>query len=88
MPHVLLSEINNLAMLRALKGGRYLSMAFRLIYTSFLIEHNQLWAIKMATQLEKSRYIIFVLQSGRKKVMSENISRYIFNDNVEMHLDL
>ncbi|KYN09823.1 hypothetical protein ALC57_18076, partial [Trachymyrmex cornetzi] len=29
MPHVLLSEINKLAMLRALESGRYLSMAFR-----------------------------------------------------------
>ena len=29
MPHVLLSEINKLSMLRALESGRYLSMAFR-----------------------------------------------------------
>jgi len=29
MPHVLLNEINKLLMLRALKSGRYLSMAFR-----------------------------------------------------------
>ncbi|XP_011068651.1 PREDICTED: uncharacterized protein LOC105154670 [Acromyrmex echinatior] len=30
MPHMLLSEINKLSMLRALESGRYLSMAFRL----------------------------------------------------------
>jgi len=29
MPHVLLSEINKLSMLRALESGQYLSMAFR-----------------------------------------------------------
>ncbi|XP_070529413.1 uncharacterized protein [Cardiocondyla obscurior] len=34
------------------------------------------WAIKTATQLEKPRYLIFALQTGRKNVMSEDNSRF------------
>ncbi|KYN29103.1 hypothetical protein ALC57_01466 [Trachymyrmex cornetzi] len=59
MPHVsLLSEINKLAMLRALKSRRYI------------------WAIKTATQLEKPHYVVFAFQTGRKNIMSEDISRF------------
>ncbi|XP_050452187.1 uncharacterized protein LOC126851896 [Cataglyphis hispanica] len=35
MPHVILNDINKLSMLRALESGRYLSMGFRGICTSF-----------------------------------------------------
>ena len=44
MPHVLLSEINKLSLLRALESGRYLSMIFSLlgsVRVSALAEHNQ-----------------------------------------------
>ncbi|XP_070155193.1 uncharacterized protein [Polyergus mexicanus] len=34
------------------------------------------WPIKTATQLEKLRYVVFVLQTGWKNVMSENTSRF------------
>ncbi|KYN10234.1 hypothetical protein ALC57_17632 [Trachymyrmex cornetzi] len=60
MPHVLLSEINKLAMLRALESGRYLSMAFCSwdLYEFPLLQSTtkHSWAIKTATQLEKPRY--------------------------------
>ena len=43
----------------------------------------------MATQLEKLRYVIFALQTSRKNVISENISR--FNDckltNAKLYLN-
>ncbi|KAL6254334.1 hypothetical protein P5V15_014383 [Pogonomyrmex californicus] len=75
MPHVLLSEIKKLSMLRTLESGRYLSM------------HS--WAIKTATQLEKPRYVIFALQTSRKNVMAEDTSR--FDDcnltNVKLYLN-
>ncbi|XP_036142928.1 uncharacterized protein LOC118645611 [Monomorium pharaonis] len=80
MPHVLLNEINKLAMLRALESGRYLSMAFRSwdLYEFPLLQRTtkHSWAIKTATQLEKPRYIIFALQAGRKNVMLEDTSRF------------
>ncbi|XP_024878465.1 uncharacterized protein LOC112458879 [Temnothorax curvispinosus] len=34
------------------------------------------WAIKTATQLEKPRYVVFALQTGRKNVMSADTSRF------------
>ncbi|XP_036138439.1 uncharacterized protein LOC118644311 [Monomorium pharaonis] len=80
MPHVLLNEVNKLSMLRALKSGRYLSMAFRSwdLYEFPLLQRTtkHSWAIKTATQLEKPQYIIFALQAGRKNVMLEDASRF------------
>ncbi|XP_011859290.1 PREDICTED: uncharacterized protein LOC105556789 [Vollenhovia emeryi] len=47
------------------------------------------WAIKTATQLEKPRYLIFALQTGRKNIMSQNVSQ--FNhcklSNVKLYLN-
>ncbi|XP_024871355.1 uncharacterized protein LOC112454290 [Temnothorax curvispinosus] len=47
------------------------------------------WAIKTATQLEKPRYVVFALQTGRKNVMSADTSR--FDDckltNVKLYLN-
>ncbi|XP_071576339.1 uncharacterized protein [Temnothorax nylanderi] len=47
------------------------------------------WAIKTATQLDKPRYVVFALQTGRKNVMSADTSR--FNDcnltNVKLYLN-
>jgi hypothetical protein len=80
MPHVLLSEIKKLSMLRALESGRYLSMGFRSwdLYEFPLLQRTtkHSWAIKTATQLEKPRYVIFALQTGRKNIMSEDMSRF------------
>ena len=39
------------------------------------------WTIKTATQLEKPRYDIFAIQTDRKNVMSEDISRF---DNLQL----
>ncbi|XP_018353647.1 PREDICTED: uncharacterized protein LOC108755251 [Trachymyrmex septentrionalis] len=77
IPHVLLSEINKLSMLRAMESGRYLSMAFRswnLYDPKSTTKHS--WAIKTASQLEKLRYVIFAMQTDRKNIMSEDISRF------------
>ncbi|XP_018403205.1 PREDICTED: uncharacterized protein LOC108780111 [Cyphomyrmex costatus] len=47
------------------------------------------WAVKTATQLEKPRYVIFALQTGRKNIMSQNAS--VFDDcklsNVKLYLN-
>jgi len=47
------------------------------------------WAVKTATQLEKSRYVIFALQTGRKNIMSRDVS--VFDDcnltNVKLYLN-
>ncbi|XP_070167753.1 uncharacterized protein [Polyergus mexicanus] len=93
MPHVVLNEINKLSMLRALESGQYLSMGFRSwdLYEFPLLQRTtkHSWPIKTATQLEKPRYVVFVLQTGRKNVMSEDTSR--FDDckltNVKLYLN-
>ncbi|KYM97799.1 PREDICTED: uncharacterized protein LOC108778131 [Cyphomyrmex costatus] len=92
MPHVVLSDVNKLSMLRALESGRYLSMAFRSwdLYEYPLLQATtkHSWAIKTASQLEKPRYVIFALQTDRKK-MSEDTSQ--FDDcklpNVKLYLN-
>ncbi|RLU26805.1 hypothetical protein DMN91_000602 [Ooceraea biroi] len=93
MPHVLLDEVTKLSMLRTLESGRYLSMGFRSwdLYEYPLLQSTtkHSWAIKTAPQLEKPRYVIFVLQTGRKNVPNEDIT--VFNDckliNVKLYLN-
>ncbi|XP_011882259.1 PREDICTED: uncharacterized protein LOC105569952 [Vollenhovia emeryi] len=47
------------------------------------------WAIKTATQLEKLRYLIFALQTGRKNIMSQNVSQFSHCklSNVKLYLN-
>jgi hypothetical protein len=93
MPHVTLNEVNKLSLLRALGSGRYLSVSFRSwdLYEYPLLQSTtkHSWAVKTATQLEKPRYVIFALQTGRKNVMSQNVS--VFDDcnltNVKLYLN-
>ncbi|XP_029670935.1 uncharacterized protein LOC115240106 [Formica exsecta] len=91
-PKIVLSKIQWL--LRTLDSGRYLSIAFRSweLYEFPLlqstIKHSST-QLKAATQLEKPRYVIFVLQSGKKNVLSEEPS--LFDDckltNVKLYLN-
>ncbi|XP_039303450.1 uncharacterized protein LOC120359324 [Solenopsis invicta] len=93
MPHVTLNEVNKLSILRALESGRYLSMSFRSwdLYEYPLLQSTtkHSWAVKTATQLEKPRFVIFALQTGRKNIMSQDAT--IFDDcnliNVKLYLN-
>ena len=93
MPHVALSEINKLSLLRTLESGRYLSMCFRSwdLYEFPLLQNTtkHSWAVKAATHLEKPRYVILVLQTGRKNVLSENAAQFdaCKLTNVRLHLN-
>jgi len=77
MSHVLLNKINKPLMLRTLKSRRYLSMAFHLwdLYEFPFLQSTtkHSWAIN---QLEKTHYIIFVMQTGRKTIISDDINRF------------
>ncbi|XP_029675232.1 uncharacterized protein LOC115242831 [Formica exsecta] len=93
MSHVILSEVNKLSLLRALESGRYLNMSFRSwdLY-EFPLLHNTTkhsWTVKAASQLEKPRYVIFALQTGRKNAVSKDITT--FDDckltNVKLYLN-
>ncbi|XP_070169358.1 uncharacterized protein [Polyergus mexicanus] len=93
MPHIVLNDVNKLRLLRTLDSGRYLSVAFRSwdLYEFPLLQSTtkHSWAVKAATQLEKPRYVIFALQSGKKNVLSEEPS--LFDDckltNVKLYLN-
>ncbi|XP_011872097.1 PREDICTED: uncharacterized protein LOC105564382 [Vollenhovia emeryi] len=93
MPHVLLNKVNKLSMLLTLESGRYLNMCFRSwdVYEFPLLQQTtkHSWAIKTATQLEKPRYVIFVLQTGRKNIMSENVCKvsHCKLSNVKLYLN-
>nr|XP_012217582.1 PREDICTED: uncharacterized protein LOC105669284 [Linepithema humile] len=60
MPHVSLSKVNKLSLLRTLESGRYLSVCFRSwdLYEFPLLQNTtkHSWAVKAATQLEKPRH--------------------------------
>ncbi|XP_025265536.1 uncharacterized protein LOC112638287 [Camponotus floridanus] len=47
------------------------------------------WAVKAATQLEKPRYVIFALQTGRKNVLSQDASKFdaCNRTNVKLYLN-
>ncbi|RLU23340.1 hypothetical protein DMN91_003544 [Ooceraea biroi] len=93
MPHVLLNEINKLSMLRILESGLYLNMGFRSwdLQKFPLLQSTTThsWTIKATTQLEKPRYVIFALQTGRKNNITRSITR--FDDckltNVKLYLN-
>lgn len=93
MPHVMLNEVNKLSLLRALESGRYLNMSFRSwdLYEYPMLQSTtkHSWAVKTATQLEKPRYVIFALQTGRKNIMSQDTT--IFDGctltNVKLYLN-
>ncbi|XP_018355611.1 PREDICTED: uncharacterized protein LOC108756368 [Trachymyrmex septentrionalis] len=77
--YTLLSEINKLLMLRILESGRYLSMVFaRGMCTSFRSCRAQSSIREPSRWLLNSRScaVIFAMQTGRRNIMSENISRF------------
>ncbi|XP_011647396.1 uncharacterized protein LOC105433685 [Pogonomyrmex barbatus] len=79
MSHVILND-NKLSLLRTLDSERYLSIGFRSwdLYEFPLLQSTtkHSWAVKATTQLEKPRYMIFALQTGRKNVPSEDVSKF------------
>ncbi|XP_077260480.1 uncharacterized protein LOC143896451 [Temnothorax americanus] len=80
MPHVSLNDVTKLSLLRTLESGRFLSVGFRSwdLYEFPLLQSTtkHSWAVKAAPQLEKPRYVIFALQTGRRNEFTEDASRF------------
>ncbi|RLU16749.1 hypothetical protein DMN91_010817 [Ooceraea biroi] len=93
MPHVYLNEINKLRLLRTLESGRFFNMAFHSwdLYEFPLLQSTiaHSWAVKAATQLEKPRYVIFALQTGRRNATTKDASLFDACDlsNVKLFLN-
>ncbi|XP_018405965.1 PREDICTED: uncharacterized protein LOC108782245 [Cyphomyrmex costatus] len=80
MPHVILNDVNKLSLLRTLENGRYLSMGFRSwdLYEFPLLQSTtkHSWAVKTTSHLEKPRYVILLLQTGKRNVLSQDSTRF------------
>ncbi|XP_024874754.1 uncharacterized protein LOC112456452 [Temnothorax curvispinosus] len=80
MPHVALNDVTKLLLLRTLESGRFLSAGFRSwdLYEFPLLQSTtkHSWAVKAAPQLEKPRYVIFLLQTGRRNEFAGDASRF------------
>ncbi|XP_011858623.1 PREDICTED: uncharacterized protein LOC105556159 [Vollenhovia emeryi] len=93
MPHIVLNDVNKLSLLRTLKSGRFLSVGFRSwdLYEFPLLQSTtkHSWAVKTAAQLEKPRYVIFALQTGRRNVLTRDSSTFDYCKltNVKLYLN-
>ena len=80
MPHVTLNDINKLSLLRTLESGQNLSICFPSwdLYEYPLLQSTtkHSWAVKASAQLEKPRCVILALQTGRRNVMSEDVTKF------------
>ncbi|XP_011858672.1 PREDICTED: uncharacterized protein LOC105556200 [Vollenhovia emeryi] len=80
MPHIVLNDVNKLSLLRTLESGRFLSVGFRSwdLYEFPLLQSTtkHSWAVKTTAQLEKPRYVIFALQTGRRNVLTSDSSTF------------
>ncbi|XP_071652197.1 uncharacterized protein [Temnothorax longispinosus] len=80
MPHVALNDVTKLSLLRTLESGRFLSAGFRSwdLYEFPLLQSTtkHSWAVKAAPQLEKPRYVIFALQTGRRNKVAGDASKF------------
>ncbi|XP_071579756.1 uncharacterized protein [Temnothorax nylanderi] len=65
---------------KSLVGSLALEPTIKILKIQWRMPHvnttKHSWAIKTATQLEKPRYVVFALQTGRKNVMSADTSRF------------
>ncbi|XP_071629480.1 uncharacterized protein [Temnothorax longispinosus] len=89
MSHVALNDVTKLSLLRPLESGRFLSAGFRSwdLYEFPLLQSTtkHSWAVKAAPQLEKPRYVIFALQTGRRNEFTEDASSNKFAVLYEMY---
>ncbi|XP_011870154.1 PREDICTED: uncharacterized protein LOC105563290 [Vollenhovia emeryi] len=80
MPHIVLNDVNKLSLLRTLESGRFLSVGFRSwdLYEFPVLQSTtkHSWAVKTTAQLEKPRYVIFALQTGRRNVLTSDSSTF------------
>ncbi|XP_046746393.1 uncharacterized protein LOC124411344 [Diprion similis] len=93
IPHVMPSDVEKLSLLRILEKNQPIQMCFRSWslheYPNLPKSKMQVWPIKIATQLEKPRYVIFALQRNRKENVKNHASYFDHCDlrNVKLFLN-
>lgn len=80
VPHLKLADEHRLSLLRQLNSDREIVLAFRSWemheYPSLPTTQRHSWNIKTSTQLEKPRYILFALQTGKRNDITQNTSKF------------
>ncbi|XP_046744314.1 uncharacterized protein LOC124410188 [Diprion similis] len=93
IPHVMPSDVVKLSLLRILEKNQPIQMCFRSWslheYPNLPKSKMQVWPIKIATQLEKPRYVIFALQRNWKENVKNHASYFDHCDlrNVKLFLN-
>lgn len=80
IPHVTVANPEKLSLLEIVASNKAIQMAFRswdlYEYPSVPRTTHHTWAVKTVNQLEKPRYVIFVLQTNRKNLKDKDASRF------------
>lgn len=80
MPHLQVSDVEKLQLMNVINDGINLEIPFRSWelheYPVLPTTNIHTWNIKASNQLEKPRYVIFGLQTGRKNNMKKNMSHF------------
>lgn len=80
IPHVTVANPEKLSLLEIVSSNKAIQMAFRswdlYEYPSVPRTTHHTWAVKTVNQLEKPRYVIFVLQTNRKNLKDKDASRF------------
>lgn len=80
VPHIKVSDRERINLLKYLEKDRSISIAFRNwdLYEYPLLPKTtkHTWAIKTSSQIEKPRYVILALQTGRKNNAEKNVSQF------------
>lgn len=93
VPHITLSDETKLPLLKVVESGKPIKMSFRswdlYEYPLLSTTTNHNWSVKTSNQLEKPRFIIFVLQTNRKNQRNKDYSKFDHCNltDVKLHLN-
>jgi hypothetical protein len=80
VPHIQVSDVERLRLLKVVDTNSELTIAFRAWelyeYPTLPKTEKHSWMVKSTTQLEKPRYIIIGFQTNRKNVLNANASQF------------
>lgn len=80
IPHVQVSDVEKLRMLKYIENGRNLEIAFRSweLHEYPVLQQTQrhTWNIKTTNQLEKPRFVLVGFQTNKKNNVANNMSRF------------
>jgi hypothetical protein len=80
VPHLKLADEHRLTLLKQLNSDREIVLPFRswemYEFPSLPTTQRHSWSIKTSTQLEKPRFVIFALQTGKRNEITQNAGKF------------